>query len=202
MKKAALIIIIFYLLVEISGISYRRLQYKNKNTAKPGRASDGLYQETIQMDDPGDERIAEPEMDIDPVTDEVPEDEQGTVVIDERLWKKEIPPPPPVIDEPLIGPPIEDMPVPVGGFEAIYKKLIYPEKEEKAGIQGRVFIYVLISKHGTVLETKVLKSVSPGLDQAAVDAIKAVEWIPAKERDKPVSRWVAVPIDFKLKPEE
>ena len=38
-----------------------------------------------------------------------------------------------------------------------------------------------------------------GCNEAAVAAIKAVKWKPAKQRDKPVAVWVSIPVKFKLK---
>jgi TonB family protein len=53
---------------------------------------------------------------------------------------------------------------------------------------------------GSVIRTKVVKSLGPnGCDEAAVDAIKSVAWKPAKQRDRPVKVWIAVPVDFKLR---
>ncbi|MCI0494873.1 energy transducer TonB, partial [candidate division KSB1 bacterium] len=41
-----------------------------------------------------------------------------------------------------------------------------------------------------------------GCDEAAVAAIKSVNWIPAKQKGNPVAVWVSVPVLFKLKSEK
>jgi beta-lactamase regulating signal transducer with metallopeptidase domain len=114
-------------------------------------------------------------------------------------------------------------PQPVGGFAAIQSNLEYPARAEQLGLQGRVYLNVLIDSTGTILETRVLKS--PGTEKdieahpdnrgeipvpyidkeaeqdmiaAAEQAVKATEWKPAKQRDKTVSVWVGIPVVFKL----
>ena len=53
---------------------------------------------------------------------------------------------------------------------------------------------------GKIVDTKVLKSLGDnGCDEAAIAAIKAVQWIPAKQKDQPVKVWVGIPVVFKLK---
>ena len=69
-----------------------------------------------------------------------------------------------------------------------------------AGIEGRVIIAVEIDENGKVLQTCITKSlIFAGMDEAAEKAIRAVEWIPAYQRDRPVKVWLSIPIDFKLK---
>jgi protein TonB len=51
-----------------------------------------------------------------------------------------------------------------------------------------------------VIETTILKGIpKTGLDEAAMDAIKLIEWKPAYQRDKPVTVRIPVPVVFRLK---
>jgi periplasmic protein TonB len=117
----------------------------------------------------------------------------------------ELPPPPPPPEEEIddnanIFVAYDEAPAPIGGFPAIQKKLKYPEIARKAGVEGRVYVNVLIDVKGDVADTRILKSLgNNGCDEAAVAAIKAVKWIPAKQRDKAVKVWVGIPVVFKLK---
>ncbi len=110
------------------------------------------------------------------------------------------PPPPP--DE---GPrvrfiPYDDPPVPVGGYGAIQRYIVYPEIAQEAGIEGTVVIQAFVSKKGKVTETLVLKSIpNTGLDEAAMEAIKKTKFIPAKQRDRAVGVWISIPVNFRLK---
>jgi TonB family protein len=96
--------------------------------------------------------------------------------------------------------PYDVPPNPVGGFAAIQKKLVYPEIARQAGVEGTVIIYAKVSKDGKIIDTRIVKPlVNSGCNEAAIQAIKSVEWKPALQRDKPVTVWVSVPVKFKLK---
>jgi len=131
----------------------------------------------------------------------LPEDE--TIATTELNFNEELPPPPPPPEDQgdaIVFVPYDEAPVPIGGFVAIQKKLIYPEIARKAGVEGRVLVYAQIDEKGHVVRTKVMQSLGPnGCDEAAVNAISAVKWKPAMQRDRPVKVWVMVPVDFKLK---
>lgn len=142
-----------------------------------------------------------PAVPIESESEDIPDD----VTIDAtEIDFEELPPPPP-------PPPAEDeaatffvaydeAPQPIGGFEAIQKKLVYPEIARKAGIEGQVTVYAHINEKGEVVDTKILVPLgNSGCNEAAVAAIRAVKWKPAKQRDKPVAVWVSIPVKFKLK---
>lgn len=111
------------------------------------------------------------------------------------------PPPPPEVDDDLpIFIPHDEPPEPIGGYDAIQKKLKYPEIARKAGVEGRVMIWAKIGTDGGVLNTRVMVSLGPnGCDEAAATAIRQVKWKPAMQRDRPVAVWVAVPVEFRLR---
>ncbi|NQT25290.1 TonB family protein [candidate division KSB1 bacterium] len=110
------------------------------------------------------------------------------------------PPPPPSDDKEIVFVSYDSPPEPIGGFEAIQKNLRYPELARKAGIEGRVIIYVQVDENGDAIRTRVIQSLGEnnGCDEAAIEAVKAVKWKPAMQRDQNVKVWIAVPIDFKL----
>ncbi len=116
---------------------------------------------------------------------------------DENL-KLEPPPIPPVPEEAKVFVPYDTPPKPEGGFARIQKNLIYPEEARKASVEGAVIVYIRVTINGEVAKTKIVKSLNPECDKAAIDALKSVKWEPAKQKDKPVSVWVSVPVKFKL----
>lgn len=134
--------------------------------------------------------------------EDVPED---LTIENTNINLDDLPPPPPPpedeIDETAtIFVAYDEAPEPIGGFAAIQEKLIYPEIARKAGVEGRVYVNVLIDEKGNVIDTRILKSLgNNGCDEAAIAAIRAVKWKPAKQRDKPVKVWVGIPVVFKLK---
>lgn len=110
------------------------------------------------------------------------------------------PPPPPAREDMPVFVPFDEPPVPIGGFEVIQKNLIYPEAARKSEIEGRILVWAKINDLGEVVQTRIMTSLGPGgCDEAAMKAISSVKWRPAIHKDKPVTVWVAVPVDFKLK---
>lgn len=90
-------------------------------------------------------------------------------------------------------------PTPVGGFAAIQQSLEYPEIARRAGIEGRVVLNILVDQEGSIESVKVLKSLGDnGCDEAAIQAVKAVDWQPATQNGNPVRVWVGLPVIFKI----
>lgn len=108
------------------------------------------------------------------------------------------PPPPPEEEEPTVFIAYDEDPYPIGGWEALQERVVYPEIARKAGVEGNVIIYAHIDTKGNVIGTRVLKSLGAGCDEAAIEAIKATKWKPAKQRDMPVAVWVSITIRFRL----
>lgn len=92
----------------------------------------------------------------------------------------------------------DKMPQIIGGIEAIQKNLHYPEIAKRAGIEGRVLISLKINEKGDVVETKVVKGIGSGCDEAAADAIKKLKFTPAMNNGVPVKIMIAIPIMFRL----
>ena len=90
------------------------------------------------------------------------------------------------------------MPEPIGGIEAIMKNVVYPESAKEEGIQGKVYVRLIVDENGNVSFTEVLKGVNEDLDKAAVDAIKKTKFTPAMKDNKPVKCEIAIPVQFKL----
>jgi len=95
--------------------------------------------------------------------------------------------------------PFDFPPTPVGGFEAIKKKLRYPEIARKAGIEGKVMLQFLILESAEIGPYKVLESPLEILTKAAYEAVKQVKWKPATRDGRPCTVWVSIPITFRLK---
>ncbi len=75
----------------------------------------------------------------------------------------------------------------------------YPELARKAGIEGTVFVRVLIDKDGRVRDTILARGVGAGLDEAAMDAIRRTIYTPAIQNNRPVAVWVAQRVVFRLR---
>lgn len=93
---------------------------------------------------------------------------------------------------------VEEMPEPIGGIKAIMENVSYPKEAKDNNIQGKVYVLAYINEEGLVEKTKIIKSVDPLLDEAALDAVKKVKFTIAKQDGKPVKVEVAIPIVFQL----
>ena len=122
-------------------------------------------------------------------------------LVDSQKVDYDTPPPPPSPgDEDVIFVAYDKPPQPIGGFAAIQQNLVYPEIARRAGIEGTVIVHAQIGVNGEVVNTRILNSLGEnnGCDEAAIAAIKAVKWQPAKAKGQPVSVWVSIPMKFKL----
>ena len=98
---------------------------------------------------------------------------------------------------------VEQMPEYPGGPSALLEYLAtnirYPESAEKAGIQGRVIVTFVVMKDGSISNAKIVKSVSPELDEEALRVLSAMSnWSPGMQNGKAVNVKYAVPISFAL----
>jgi protein TonB len=93
---------------------------------------------------------------------------------------------------------VEETPEPIGGIEAIQKKIVYPEIAKRAGVQGRVFIKAFVNEVGDVVKAEVIKGIGAGCDEAAIQAVMQTKFKPGKQRGKSVKVQVSIPIVFKL----
>ncbi|MEX0778563.1 MAG: energy transducer TonB [Balneolales bacterium] len=111
------------------------------------------------------------------------------------------PPPPPPEDEeeePEIFQVVEDMPEPVGGIQAIYNNLEYPDVARRAGIEGRVSVQFTVDANGNVSDATVLRGIGGGADEEAISAIMNTTWTPGRQRGRPVPVRFVYTVQFRL----
>jgi len=98
---------------------------------------------------------------------------------------------------------VEKMPEFVGGMEGMFnylkQNLQYPEEAKKQQKQGRVVVQFVVNTDGSIVDAKVVKSVSPELDAEALRAVKAMpKWIPGEQRGEKVRVQFTLPVQFKF----
>jgi protein TonB len=76
---------------------------------------------------------------------------------------------------------------------------VYPSLARTARIEGTVILDVVIDEQGRVTGAKVLRS-APLLDQAAIDAITAWRYEPARLNGTPIAVAMPVTVRFTLAP--
>ena len=127
-----------------------------------------------------------------PITIEIPTDLPGSSIID---MPAEIAP------DTFIF--VQNMPVPVNGYEGFYKQLSknikYPSLAERTGTEGKVYIEFVINENGTPINLKVTKGIGQGCDEEAKRVIAMTKWEPGKQRGIPVLVKMTLPIYFRLR---
>lgn len=100
----------------------------------------------------------------------------------------------------------EEMPVFMGGDEALYKYLSsalqYPQDAIESEISGTVIVSFVVNKKGQIRDVTVERNPSGSMSLAAeaVRVVKAMPlWKPAKQKGKPVNCKFMLPIKFALK---
>ena len=89
--------------------------------------------------------------------------------------------------------PVEKTPVPVKQVQPAY-----PEIARRAGVEGTVWVKILVDKEGKAKKAVIMKSDAEIFNDPARDA--ALQWVftPALMNNGPVAVWAAVPFRFKL----
>lgn len=89
--------------------------------------------------------------------------------------------------------PVEKQPVPVKQVQPEY-----PEIARRAGVEGTVWVKILVDKEGKAKKAVVMKSDAEIFNEPAVNAAKQWVFTPAMMNNGPVAVWAAVPFRFKL----
>jgi TonB family protein len=77
---------------------------------------------------------------------------------------------------------------------------VYPDSARKVGLEGLVWVQVLLDKTGKVVDTRIRKTSGyECFDQAALEAAKKTIWKPAEQDGQKVLIWVSYAIKFSLK---
>ena len=116
------------------------------------------------------------------------EEEKDTLVIF-GLDNPELPPP---VDQ---AEPIEMDSKPVALEEV---RPDYPESARREGLEGTVWLRVLVDEKGSVVEAVVIKSVREDLDQAALESAWKVRYTAPRSKGEAVPVWVVYSVTFQL----
>lgn len=91
---------------------------------------------------------------------------------------------------------VEEMPVGIS-----LPTPVYPPMAQRVGIEGSVWVKVLVDKTGNVRDAKVIKpsGTDAGFEEAALEAARKGKWKPAIQNKQPVAVWASYEIKFLLK---
>ena len=92
----------------------------------------------------------------------------------------------------------EVMPEPIGGWNSIYKKLVYPEQAKENGIEGTVKIRAFIEKNGEVSSAEILEGIGYGCDENARLSVYYSRFKPGLQKGNKIKMQIIIPVEFKL----
>ena len=101
-------------------------------------------------------------------------------------------------DDPAYYQNVEIMPEPIGGMEAVYKRLTYPKEARDKKIEGTVKIRAFIETSGEVSIAEVAEGINPLLDEAARLAVYYTRFKSGFQRGSRIKVQMIIPIEFKL----
>jgi len=98
---------------------------------------------------------------------------------------------------------VEEMPSYPTGMEDLMvfigQNITYPEIAKRAGVEGKVFVQLVIEKDGRVTDIRIAKGIGAGCDEEAVRVCKLLpKWKPGKQNGKPVRVRMVIPFLFRL----
>ena len=96
-------------------------------------------------------------------------------------------------DDPPDFVPVEKTPVPVKQVQPVY-----PEIARRAGVEGVVWVKILVDKEGRAKKAVIAKSDAEIFNDPALEAAKQWVFTPAMMNNGPVAVWAVIPFRFKL----
>ena len=90
------------------------------------------------------------------------------------------------------------LPVMVGGVDGFLDRLDYPTVARDAGVRGEVLVEAVVDEQGRVESATVARSPSEVLSIAALSAVRATRFRPARRGGLPVRVRLTIPVQFGL----
>jgi TonB family protein len=101
-------------------------------------------------------------------------------------------------DDPAYYSNVEVMPEPIGGWNTIYKKLVYPVEAKEKEIEGTVKVLAFIEKNGEVSSAQIVEGIGYGCDENARLSVYYTRFKPGLQKGKKMKVQMTIPIEFKL----
>lgn len=93
----------------------------------------------------------------------------------------------------------ELQPVLIGGLAGLQRRVVYPEVALRDSVEGRVILQFVVATDGSAENPVVLQSPDDRLSEAALAAVLASSFVPARQGEQPVRARMSLPIVFRLR---
>jgi protein TonB len=78
-------------------------------------------------------------------------------------------------------------------------KPVYTDEARRQGVEGEVVMEIIVLSNGSVGSVKVLRGLPAGLNDRAVQAVRAWRFAPARLRGTPVDVVVEASVEFRMR---
>lgn len=86
-----------------------------------------------------------------------------------------------------------------GLFQFLARNIHYPTVDQENGVRGTVLLEFTVTEQGKIEKIKVLKSVSPTIDEEAIRVVSLTSpWVPYYEGDTPQRSRFKLPVAFRM----
>lgn len=86
----------------------------------------------------------------------------------------------------------------IGGLDSLQARAVYPEAARRDGVEGTVVVQFVVTEAGAVEGAEVVRSPDERLNEAALDAVRASQFVPGEQRERPIRVHYAAPVAFRL----
>ncbi|MES3631066.1 MAG: TonB family protein, partial [Longimonas sp.] len=93
---------------------------------------------------------------------------------------------------------VDEEPSPVGGLAALTRNASYPERAQRRGVEGRVYIQAVVNPDGSVREAELIRGIGYGCDREALRVVRNAEFEPARVSGRAVAARTTVWVQFSL----
>jgi len=93
---------------------------------------------------------------------------------------------------------VEQSPILLGGLDALQREIQYPEIAKRAGVEGRVYLQMIVDENGQVVDPIITRGIGAGCDEEALRAIKTMKSVPGVQRGQRVKVKMSLPVTFRL----
>lgn len=154
------------------------------------RETEDLIMDHDRVIDGIEEDFAE-ESDIEEIDEEIFED-HGIAIVEEEDFSNQ-----------KIYDIVDEMPVFTGGDHELIRyisdNLDYPKDAMESGIEGRVFVKIIVEPNGSISNAKIIRGLGYGCDEEAIRVVESMpNWVPGRKNGEAVRVNMAVPVNFKL----
>lgn len=102
-----------------------------------------------------------------------------------------------LIDEDGVYKTVDQDPAVEGGLESLTQDARYPSEAQDQGLEGRVYVQVVVNADGSVREAEVVRGVGESLNEEALRVVRNADFVPGKYNGENVPARTTVWIQFR-----